>query len=75
MRSLRHERLLERQRNRSEVLSEEAETRSGARYRDLAFMLIMTVLMGLVISGVMTAWHGHGDRPFLLAWLTAFAVA
>lgn len=43
------------------------------RYRDLAFMLIMTVLMGLVISGVRTAWQGHGDRPFLLAWLVAFA--
>ena len=43
-----------------------------ARHRDLVFMFLMTILMGLSISGLMTAWNGW-DGPFVAAWLTAFA--
>lgn len=43
-----------------------------ARHRDLVFMFVMTILMGLSISGIMTAWNGW-EGSFLAAWLTAFA--
>jgi hypothetical protein len=42
-----------------------------ARYRDLVFVVIMTVMMGLSISGIMTAWNGWSGR-FVAAWLVAF---
>ncbi len=43
-----------------------------ARYRDLVFIFVMTILMGLSISGVMTLWNGWTGR-FVVVWLTAFA--
>lgn len=42
-----------------------------ARHRDLVFVFIMTIMMGLSISGIMTAWNGWAGS-FVLAWLTAF---
>ena len=43
-----------------------------ARYRDLVFIFLMTIQMGLSISGVMTLWNGWTGR-FVVVWLTAFA--
>lgn len=43
-----------------------------ARYRDYVFIFVMTILMGLSISGIMTFWNGWSGG-FLLTWIKAFA--
>lgn len=39
------------------------------QFRDLVFLVFMTVLMGVTISGIMTVWHGSGGSSFAVAWL------
>lgn len=43
------------------------------QFRDLVFLVFMTVLMGVTISGIMTVWHGSGGSSFAVAWLWSFA--